>query len=160
MRNTYRIWATALMFASAFANHAWGEQKPNIGNSIGSKVSPPPTQIQIEDSSRSKPQTLDCTRPNSDARCKPIQPPNYYPHRNDPYRYRPRPVIINQLPPEPALEINSLTDDWDGCRKAKLGAMHARGSGRADEANNLDEWLWKNCRNYSYELRQLEQDAM
>lgn len=97
---------------------------------------------------------LDCTRPNADPRC-PRAPAPYY---STPYRQRP--VIINQLPPEPAIEIDSLTDDWSGCRKAKLGAIRARNSGHADEANNLDEWLWKNCRSYSNELRQLEQNGM
>ena len=108
-------------------------------------------------------QKLDCTKSRNDPRCgypqRPHYPSNSYPDRY-PQPYRSRPVIINQIPEEPAIEINSLTDDWEGCRTAKLGAIKARNSGHADEANNLDDWLWKNCRSYSNELRQLEQDDM
>ncbi len=102
-----------------------------------------------------KPSQFDCTRPNTDARCRPLPTPQHYPTP-----YRPRPVIINQLPPQPTIEINTLNDDWEGCRKAKLGAIRERDSGHADAANRLDEWLWKSCRSYSNELRQLEQDGM
>jgi hypothetical protein len=38
--------------------------------------------------------------------------------------------------------------------------MHSRDTGDNDQASRLDEWLWKNCRTYSNELRQLEQNAM
>lgn len=128
----------------------------------GVKTSPPAMTGQTRDSKNNDMQTLDCARFKTDPRCRPPQHPHYPPHHPDHYPrpYRPRPVIINQLPEQPAIEINSLSDDWDGCRKAKLGAIKARGSGKSDEANNLDDWLWKNCRAYSNELRQLEQDAM
>jgi hypothetical protein len=71
--------------------------------------------------------------------------------------------------------------EWRECEKAKLrqlnleraaqgdnsghssGKRHARSrhpdKARAD-ASQLDEWLWKNCRNYANELRTLEQDRM
>lgn len=117
---------------------------------------------RMRDSTSDNAQKLDCTKSKNDPRCGypqrpqyPVQHPGYYPQQ-----YPQRPVIINQLPEQPAIEINSLTDDWDGCRKAKLGAINARKSGHVSEANNLDEWLWKNCRSYSNELRQLEQDDM
>ncbi len=29
-----------------------------------------------------------------------------------------------------------------------------------DEVNRIDEWLWKNCREYSEELRNIEQQYM
>lgn len=127
------------------------------------------SQNRMHDSKNSNVQTLDCTKNKADPRCGTSPRPHYpqqhpqYPQQHPHYHpqpYRQRPVIINQLPEEPAIEIDSLSDDWDGCRKAKLGAIKARNSGRASEANNLDEWLWKNCRAYSYELRQLEQDDM
>ena len=128
-------------------------------DSSGAVSLPPPQQTPMKDSNNAAP---DCSRSSADARCRPQTPrPSYRPQPHPyPYYQRPRPVIINQLPPEPAIEINSLNDDWEGCRTAKLGSMRARNYGRADEANNLDEWLWKNCRSYSYELRQLEQDDM
>ena len=139
----------AMLSGHVFADSKW---------SASGAVSLPPPQTQT-DTNNTAP---DCSRMPADARCKPKpQHPDYrpqpYPH---PYYNRPRPVITNQLPAQPAIEINSLGDDWEGCRKAKLGSIRARNSGSADEANNLDEWLWKNCRSYSYELRQLEQDDM
>lgn len=117
---------------------------------------------QMRDSTSDSSKALDCTKSKTDPRCGYPQPPRYpNQHPNHyPQPYRQRPVIINQLPEQPAIEINSLSDDWDGCRKAKLGAISARKSGRADDANDLDDWLWKNCRSYSNELRQLEQDDM
>jgi hypothetical protein len=92
----------------------------------------------------------DCAYPTRDWRCQP--------HPNNPYNRRP--VIVNQINTTPPVETTNLRDDWDGCRTAKLGAIRARDSGDLDRANNLDEWLWKNCRSYSVELRQLEQDGM
>jgi hypothetical protein len=66
--------------------------------------------------------------------------------------------------------------DWRACEKAKLRqlnmeqAAHNRSSGKKSRstsagksrrsAEQLDEWLWKNCRAYSYELRNLEQQRM
>jgi hypothetical protein len=68
--------------------------------------------------------------------------------------------------------------DWRACEKAKLRqlsveqAAHAgnRSSGKKSRSNSasksrrsaeqIDEWLWKNCRDYSYELRNLEQQRM
>jgi hypothetical protein len=134
------------IFTSALSVNALGETTFGASNT----VSPPQTQP-----SGSKPQTPNCTQPNTDPRCRPAQSPYY-----DSHPHHTRPVIINQLPAEPAIEINSLTDDWEGCRKAKLGSMRARNTGDSDQANHLDEWLWKNCRSYSNELRQLEQNDM
>lgn len=145
MRNTTRNIIAGLMLALSFSPLSSAEVKLNGG----SAVSLPPPQPS------DKTQPPDCFHSNTDLRCRPQPVPEY---RR--YPYRPRPVIINQLPAEPAIEISSLKDDWDGCRKAKLGAINARSSGNADQANNLDEWLWKNCRSYSNELRQLEQDEM
>lgn len=114
----------------------------------------------------------DCTRPNQDPRCQPARPPSYPPNQYPPNQYPPnqypakppygyrRPVIINQVPATPAIDIHALKDDWEGCRSAKLGAIRARNQGDPGQANDLDDWLWKNCRYYSDELRQLEQDDM
>lgn len=146
MRCFYRAFFAATVVAVIHSGYVYGEQKFQMRDG----TSQPP----IDDKSKPRP-TLDCSRPNTDPRCRPSPPPYYYPQP-----YRQRPVIINQLPEQPAIEINSLTDDWEGCRTAKLGAISARKSGHADEANNLDEWLWKNCRSYSNELRQLEQNDM
>lgn len=77
-----------------------------------------------------------------------------YPDR-DAYR---RPVIIQQAP-APVVEA-PLTDDWEGCRNAKVSQLNSQRSGDQTRARQLDEWLWKNCRNYSEDLRQLEQDRM
>lgn len=80
--------------------------------------------------------------------------PPVYPDR-DAYH---RPVII-QSAPAPVQEA-PLTDDWEGCRNAKLNQLNSQQSGDQSHAKQLDEWLWKNCRNYSEDLRQLEQDRM
>ena len=96
----------------------------------------------------------DCRYPNRDPRC----PRGLPDHRPDSY-YR-RPVIIDRAAPEPILDIDTLSDDWDGCRSTKLNALSARAGGDMQQANRLDEWLWKNCRSYSQELRELEQDRM
>ena len=95
------------------------------------------------------PRTPECVYPTSDWRCRP-RPPAYPDH------YHRRPVIVNQIDTEPPVDISSLSDDWEGCRAAKLGAIRSRDSGQLDQANDLDEWLWKNCRSYSIELRALE----
>lgn len=144
----YRAIITTFVFSCAFSINALGETKLSTSGA----VSVPPPQTQTNDN---KPQIPNCTQSNVDPRCKPVQPPYY-----DSYPHRTRPVIINQAPAEPAIEINSLTDNWEGCRKAKLGSMHARDIGDSDQANHLDEWLWKNCRSYSNDLRQLEQNDM
>lgn len=153
MRGVHRVFIVVLFFASA-CSHVFAEQKFSVSGAV-SLPPPAPTQNTDQQRDNNNPQTPDCTRLNADSRCKPPQPPHYYPRP-----YRPRPVIVNQLPPQPALEINSLTDDWEGCRKAKLGWINARERGDSDQANHLDEWLWKNCRTYSIELRQLEQNDM
>ncbi len=69
----------------------------------------------------------------------------------------------------------SAAADWPACEKAKLRALKlergnamqktskskkSRGDDRRQRAEEIDTWLWKNCRDYSYELRQLEQDHM
>lgn len=148
-----RVFIAAFILANT-CNHVFAEQKFSVSGAVSL---PPPAQTQNTDKQRddNKPQTPDCARSNVDSRCNPPQPPHYYPHP-----HRPRPVIVNQLPPQPAIETNSLTDDWEGCRKAKLGWINARERGDSDQANHLDEWLWRNCRTYSNELRQLEQNDM
>jgi hypothetical protein len=41
------------------------------------------------------------------------------------------------------------------------GAKRGRSGARANRsAAQLDDWLWKNCREYAYELRTLEQSRM
>jgi len=68
--------------------------------------------------------------------------------------------------------------EWRECEKAKLQqlrlAEHARTSAptkhrskhRAStnsshtSVDDIETWLWKNCREYSYELRTLEQQRM
>lgn len=160
MRSFGRVFIGTVMFAAAFSNVALADQKFSLS---GGATSLPPTQTQSNDNTSSNgnnSRTPDCTRPNTDPRCKPVQPPDNYPPHYDSHPHRPRPVIINQLPPQPAIEIDTLTDDWTGCRKAKLGSIHARNTGDSDQANHLDDWLWKNCRTYSNELRQLEQNDM
>jgi hypothetical protein len=96
--------------------------------------------------------SLDCGKPNRDPGCRPPAPARPYPYR--------RPVIINETQAAPPVDTSALKDDWDGCRSAKLSAMRSRDNGALDQANRLDDWLWKNCRGYSQELRDLEQDEM
>lgn len=164
MRIFDRLFISAFFIATATSNSVFAD------TTFGAKGSTSTEQTQTRDGSKNTDsQRLDCTKSRSDPRCNYPPRPQYpatphYPNTQYPDRYpqpyRSRPVIINQYPEEQAIEINSLTDDWDGCRKAKLGAIKARHSGRSSEANDLDDWLWKNCRSYSNELRQLEQDDM
>lgn len=83
-----------------------------------------------------------------------------YDDRRGPYgdRRGPRPVVI--VPTAAPADDTPLTDDWEGCRKAKLGQMNSARSGDTTRARQMEEWLWKNCRAYSDDLRQLEQDSM
>ncbi len=83
-----------------------------------------------------------------------------YPARPDyPDRNRhDRPIIIQQ--PAAPVEEAPLTDDWEGCRNAKISQLNSQQNGDQSRARQLDEWLWKNCRSYSEDLRQLEQDRM
>ncbi len=86
--------------------------------------------------------------PDSNGACRP----------NTPYR---RPIIIEQDAANPRADVApAASDDWEGCRKTKLNQLAALRNGDTDNANHLDEWLWKNCRSYSSELRDLEQDRM
>jgi hypothetical protein len=53
------------------------------------------------------------------------------------------------------LKLERAAHNKSSGSKKKSGASKSRQS-----AEQLDEWLWKNCRNYSYELRTLEQQQM
>lgn len=62
------------------------------------------------------------------------------------------------------------------CEKAKLKQLQAERGGKASgkggksgekgpskrrqSLDKMDEWLWKNCGSYSYEMRRLEQERM
>jgi hypothetical protein len=80
-------------------------------------------------------------------------PPNTAP-------YHRRPIIIVPQPAAPPIDDTPLASDWEGCRQTKLNQLRQARSGNLERANQLDEWLWKNCRSYSEDLRQLEQDQM
>lgn len=80
------------------------------------------------------------------------------PCRPGPHPYR-RPLILAPAPPPPE-DTAPPEPDRDGCRQEKLRQLNALHYGDTQRANRIDEWLWKNCRSYSNELRQLEQDAM
>jgi hypothetical protein len=140
----------ALFVSALFCGLPAGADNYTLVAGQASVTTPPPPPAPNNDTS------IDCRRHNSDARCQ--QPaPVYRPYPNYPNR---RPVIINTTPPPPAVEIDSLKDDWEGCRSAKLSAINSRHDGKLEQANHLDEWLWKNCRSYSDELRDLEQNHM
>ncbi|MFT3929771.1 MAG: hypothetical protein QM709_05645 [Spongiibacteraceae bacterium] len=79
-------------------------------------------------------------------------------------------VVIAAMPASSAYAA-----EWRECEKAKLRelklqdgaekrtttkkkASHRESLGQRIE--EIDTWLWKNCREYSYELRQLEQEHM
>lgn len=140
----------ALLLFTLLSPLSWGDSSYDLlkGKPAVTAPSPPPPQ----DKPRSAP--LDCTQPNRDSRCRPLTP-DYHPN---PY-YR-RPVIVNQSPATQPIDTGALKDDWEGCRSTKLTAIHSRNNGDMEQANRLDEWLWKNCRSYSEELRDLEQDQM
>lgn len=74
-----------------------------------------------------------------------------------------------------AMQLQAAT--LQQCEKAKLKQLQAEqgartgggkksksaGKGpskRRQSVDKLDEWLWKNCSTYSYELRRLEQERM
>jgi len=86
-------------------------------------------------------------RGGSQENCRPSRP---YPYR--------RAIIIQQA--QPAEDNTPPSTDWEGCRREKLKQLHASNYGDTEQANRIDEWLWKNCRSYSNELRQLDQDEM
>ncbi len=68
--------------------------------------------------------------------------------------------------------------EWHECEKAKLRQLdlqqarkqaspsHKRKKSKqgresaGSSVEQIDEWLWKNCREYAYELRTLEQQRM
>lgn len=66
--------------------------------------------------------------------------------------------------------------EWRECEKAKLHQLRLQqepsprktakrkrstdGASRYQRAEEIDTWLWKNCREFSYELRKLEQEKM
>lgn len=66
--------------------------------------------------------------------------------------------------------------EWRECEKAKLHELKLqqnadehktskrksrhRSENNHQSAEEIDTWLWKNCREFSYELRQLEQEKM
>ena len=73
--------------------------------------------------------------------------------------------------------MHANTAEWKECERAKLRLIkleqRSQGSGKSghkvrsgkisnsrQNAASLDEWLWKNCRSYSSELRRLEQERM
>lgn len=74
--------------------------------------------------------------------------------------------------------VTSHAAEWRECEQAKLRQLdleqshrqaspsHKRKSARSSvkkvsaSAERIDDWLWKNCREYSYELRTLEQQRM
>lgn len=73
------------------------------------------------------------------------------------------------------LSPSAQSAEWRECEKAKLrelklqqGSAESKPSkskkrkseSRSERIEEIDTWLWKNCREYSYELRQLEQDRM
>ena len=137
---TLVVWALSSGLTAGADNYGLMKDRP--------AVTTPPPQYKSSDSA------LDCPRSSHDPRCRPPAP-EYRPHPG----YR-RPLIINQVPAAQPLDTSTLKDDWDGCRTAKLSAMRSRGAGNLEQANHIDEWLWKNCHSYSVELRDLEQDQM
>jgi hypothetical protein len=55
---------------------------------------------------------------------------------------------------------NPSTDaPWNQCAQTKRQAVIAE-KNRARTAEQLNEWLWQNCRGYSNELRTIEQQMM
>jgi hypothetical protein len=74
------------------------------------------------------------------------------------------------------LSLSAHGTEWRDCEKAKLHELnlqrgnddrktskrksHSHGESRRQSAEEIDTWLWKNCREFSYELRQLEQEKM
>jgi hypothetical protein len=94
---------------------------------------------------------------NTDPDAYPDRYPGQYP--GTPPRHR-RPIIIVPTPTAAPVDDTPLASDWEGCRKTKLNQLSLTQNGNLERAKQLDEWLWKNCRSYSEDLRQLEQDQM
>lgn len=74
-----------------------------------------------------------------------------------------------------ALTLTAHGAEWRECEAAKLRALQwekktgerhtskrksQRKDNRHQRVEEIDTWLWKNCREYAYELRQLEQEKM
>lgn len=133
-----------LFFADAAIAQAYRNGNVAPAAEVQAPLPPPPPAKPQPQGNRP-----DCW-PNRD-----IQPVNCRP-RPHPYR---RPVIVNPTPPQ-AEDTTPPSTDWEGCRQEKLKQLNALRYGDTTLANRLDEWLWKNCRSFSNELRELEQDAM
>lgn len=72
--------------------------------------------------------------------------------------------------------LHAHSAEWRECEQAKRRELklqrntdtakrtsrktHRRDEDRHQRAEEVDTWLWKNCREFSYELRQLEQQSM
>jgi len=96
---------------------------------------------------------------NIDAGCTRAQTHKCSPYPNS-RPYRRSPIVIVPQAATPPVDDTPPATDWEGCRKTKLNQLSLTESGNLDRAKRLDEWLWKNCRSYSEDLRQLEQDQM
>ena len=76
-----------------------------------------------------------------------------------------------------AFSLSAHSAEWRECEQAKLRELQLQRNAdshktskrkshrnndenRRQRAEELDTWLWKNCREFSYELRQIEQDRM
>ncbi len=57
------------------------------------------------------------------------------------------------------VENQNTYAEWNQCAETKRRAIIAE-KRRARNAEELNEWLWQNCRGYSNELREIERSMM
>lgn len=79
-------------------------------------------------------------------------------YRPAPYRYQSSQTAQNGTAIHSAYPYHAA--DWNTCSEKKRDAIRAEKRGQKDRAEILNEWLWKNCREYSNELRTIEQQMM
>ncbi|HSB98137.1 MAG TPA: hypothetical protein VLC91_16875 [Spongiibacteraceae bacterium] len=155
--------ACLLSGAPAFA------QTATTNNSAAGRFGAPPSAIAVNNNANTpagnnnnaptngqdKTNSSGCSRSNWLAgKCTAY--PGQYPGTS---RYR-RPIVVVPASAPAPVDDTPLASDWEGCRKTKLNQLNLTESGNLERAKQLDEWLWKNCRSYSEDLRQLEQDQM
>lgn len=76
--------------------------------------------------------------------------------------YRHRPPAQRRETASQGLYIHAPTPgaSLEDCKSTKVKAVYAAKAKRRTQEQNLEEWLWKNCRAYSLELRKIEQQMM
>jgi hypothetical protein len=83
-------------------------------------------------------------------------------------------VILLAVFCQPLAVVSAAAADWSACKTAQSRLLRLERAGRNGkpalghrsrasmrrEVDQLDTWLWKNCRSHSRELRELERQRL